>query len=172
MPSASLNAQDLSVEILDPITDPRWLSLVMALVSVGAFLFLSFHYEMLAFGTLRYTVVFGLRGMGSWCSVVAILGFGRKHLDFSTPFVKYANEAVLPFYILHQTVLLCVGYFVVQWAIPDLLKWAIILLASFAIIMGLYEFLVRRFNILRFLFGMKLVVKQQAAQPGETVLAR
>ncbi len=44
----------------------------------------------------------------------------------------------------------------VQWAIPDLLKWAIIVPISFAIIMGLYE-LVRRNNILRFLFGMKLL---------------
>jgi glucan biosynthesis protein C len=126
----------------------------------------------LSFGTPRFSLLVGLRGLGSWCCILAILGFGRKHLDFSTPFVKYANEAVLPFYILHQTVLLGVGYFVVQWAIPDLLKWAIILLASFAVIMGLYEFLVRRFNILRFLFGMKPLVRQPAAQPGEPILAR
>ncbi len=150
----------------------RWLFLALALGSVGAYLFLSFHYDLLTFGTPRYALVLGLRGLGSWCCILAILGFGRQHLDFSTPFVKYANEAVLPFYILHQTVLLCVGYFVVQWAIPDLLKWAIILLASFAVIMGLYEFLVRRFNILRFLFGMKLLVRQPAAQPGEPILAR
>ena len=74
---------------------------------------------------------------------------------------------MLPFYILHQTVLLSVGYFVVPLAIPDLLKWAIILLVSFALIMVLYEFLVRRFNVLRFLFGMKLRPKAPAAQPPE-----
>ena len=62
---------------------------------------------------------------------------------------------MLPFYILHQTVLLSVGYFVVQWAIPDLLKWVIIVPVSFAIIMALYEFVVRRFNVMRVLFGMK-----------------
>jgi hypothetical protein len=33
----------------------------------------------------------------------------------------------------------------------------VILLASFGIIMVLYEYLVRRFNVMRFLFGMKLV---------------
>jgi hypothetical protein len=32
----------------------------------------------------------------------------------------------------------------------------IILVASFLFIMVLYEFLVRRFNVMRFLFGMKL----------------
>ena len=54
------------------------------------------------------------------------------------------------------------GYFVVQWAIPDLLKWLIIVPVSFVIIMALYEFLVRRFNVMRVLFGMK-PLKQAAS---------
>jgi peptidoglycan/LPS O-acetylase OafA/YrhL len=143
----------------------RWSSLALGAVSIGAFLYLTSQLGWLSFGTPRYALVFGLRALASWCCVLAILGFGRKYLDFSTPFVKYANEAVLPFYILHQTVLLCVGFFVVQWAIPDLLKWAIILVASFAIIMVLYEFLVRRFNVMRVLFGMKPLPKAPTAQP-------
>jgi glucan biosynthesis protein C len=103
--------------------------------------------------------------------VLAILGFGRKHLDLGGAFVAYANEAVLPFYILHQTVLLCVGYFVVRWDIPGLSRWLIILPASFALIMALYEFTVRRYNVMRFLFGMKLQPRASAAQPQEAVQA-
>jgi len=109
------------------------------------------------------------RDLIAWFFVLTFLGFGMKHLNFNTAFLKYANEAVLPFYILHQTVLLCVGYFVVRWAIPDLLKWLIIVPLSFVIVMSLYE-LVRRNNILRFLFGMKLLkqavpVMTLSAQP-------
>ena len=77
--------------------------------------------------------------------------------------MSYANEAVLPFYILHQPVLVCVGYFVVQWAVPDAMKFVIIAASSFAIIMLLYEFVVRRFNAIRLLFGMKLLVRTTAA---------
>jgi glucan biosynthesis protein C len=69
--------------------------------------------------------------------------------------LKYANEAVLPFYILHQTVLLCVGYFVTRWQIADSLKLMIIGISSFSFIMITYEFLIRQNNVLRFLFGMK-----------------
>jgi glucan biosynthesis protein C len=142
----------------------RWFSLALAVASTVTFLVLSFQPAGLTFGTPLWAFALGLRGLGSWSWVLAALGFGRKHLDFSTAFLKYANEAVLPFYILHQTVLLCVGYFVVQWAIPDLLKWATILVVSFVIIMTLYEFLVRRFNLMRFLFGMKPLPKAPAAQ--------
>ncbi len=112
-------------------------------------------YDDPAFGTPARGVIWALFGLCSWCWVVAILGFGMRHLNFNTRFLQYANEAVLPFYVLHQTVLLAVGYFVVRWQIPDVLKFVIIAAGSFAIILALYEFLIRRFNLLRFLFGMK-----------------
>jgi len=150
----------------------RWFSLALAVVSIGAFLFLVFQTTPSAFGTPHYALISGLRGLSSWCCVLAILGMGMQRLNFSTPLLSYANEAVLPFYLLHQTVLLSVGYFVVQWPIPDLLKWAIILVASFAIIRVLYEFLVRRFDVMRFLFGLKPLTKQPAARSRETVLTR
>ena len=63
------------------------------------------------------------------------------------------------------------GYFVVQWAIPDLLKWLIIVPVSFVIIMTLYEFLVRRFNVMRVLFGMKPLPKPAVMQTGKPALA-
>jgi hypothetical protein len=77
------------------------------------------------------------------------------HLVFDRPGLRYANEAVLPFFILHQTVLLVVGYYVVTWKIPDVLKWAIIFTSSFIIIIALYTLLIRKFELFRFLFGMK-----------------
>jgi peptidoglycan/LPS O-acetylase OafA/YrhL len=147
----------------------RWPSLTLAVVSIGAFLYLTFHFGWPAFRTTRYLLAFGLLGLGSWCSVLAILGFGKKHLDFSTAFVNYANEAVLPFYILHQTVLVCVAYYVVQSNIPALAKWLIILPTSFVVIMALYEFLIRRYNVVRFLFGMKPRSKAPPAQPREAI---
>ncbi len=103
--------------------------------------------------------------------ILTFLGFGMKYLNVNKPVLKYAGEAVLPFYILSQTVQLSVGFFVVQLAIPDLLKWAIISVISLAIIMVTYEYLVRRVNVLRFLFGMKLMKKapQTAAVPAEPV---
>ena len=102
----------------------------------------------------------------SACTLLpAFLGFAMRYLTKTTPFLKYAGEAVLPFYILHQTVLLIIGYFVVQWAIPDLAKWAIIFVCSFAVIMGLYEFVVRRFNVMRVLFGMRSLSKASSLQP-------
>ena len=91
----------------------------------------------------------------AWCWILAILGFGMRFLAFDRPFLQTANEGVLPFYILHQSVLTGVGFFVMQWKIHDFLKWAIVFTGSFLMILALYNLLVRKFDLLRFLFGMK-----------------
>ena len=101
----------------------------------------------------------------AWLVTLTAFGFGMKLLNINKPFLAYANDVVLPFYILHQTVLLCVGYFIVQWNIPGLLKWLVILPTSFAIIMVIYEFCVRRFNVMRVLFGMKPLSRASVSQP-------
>jgi len=107
------------------------------------------------YGTPRYALLHSLYALMSWCLILAFLGLARRNLGFTRPFLRYANEAVLPFYILHQTVILAIGYFVVRWAIPDLAKFVIIAASSFAVIVAFYEFIVRRDNAVRFLFGMK-----------------
>jgi hypothetical protein len=95
----------------------------------------------------------------SWFFIIAILGFGSRYLNFNNRFLRYANEAVLPFYILHQTIILIIGFFVLQWSMGITPKYLIISSTSFVAIIAIYELLVRRINILRFLFGMRLKKK-------------
>jgi glucan biosynthesis protein C len=94
----------------------------------------------------------------AWCWITAFLGYARKLLSFSNKFLVYANEAVLPFYILHQTIIIIVGYFVIQWHMNVYLKFLIVVVASFAGIMLLYEG-IKRWNVTRFIFGMRLKKK-------------
>jgi peptidoglycan/LPS O-acetylase OafA/YrhL len=143
----------------------RWLFLALAFVLMVVMFSLYMAFGEPSFGTLIYTLFFTVWGVWSWSWVLAILGFGMKHLIFNKPILSYANEAVLPFYILHQPTLLVIGYFVIQWAVPDFAKWAIIFVSSFIAIIALYEFVVRRFNLVRFLFGMKSLRKSTMIRP-------
>jgi len=98
-----------------------------------------------------------LRGLNAWAWLIAILGFGSRYLNFSNRFLRYTNEAVLPFYILHQTVILAIGYYIVRLDLPITAKFFIIVTFSLVTILALYDILVKRVNVLRFLFGMKLI---------------
>ena len=97
-----------------------------------------------------------LRGIICWSCLVAICGFASRYLRFSNGFLKYANEAVLPFYILHQTVILTIGFYVIRLNTSLWVEYLIIVFSAFAVTVTVYEPLVKRFNALRFLFGMKL----------------
>jgi hypothetical protein len=152
------------------IVQMRSLHLGMGLILSSAHLFVEFQTVVPVPFSLANKLVDVLVCLVVWSWLLAIFGFGTAHLNFNTPFLKYANEAALPFYILHQTVLITLGYFVVQWVIPDLLKFVIILTVSFFVIIGLYEFVVRRFNLMRFLFGMKLLARPVGLQINETQL--
>jgi len=104
-----------------------------------------------------------IRGILCWSWLVAICGFAGRYLRFSNSFLKYANEAVLPFYILHQTVILSVGFYILRLHTRLWLEYLIIATTSFAAIMAMYELFIRRLNVLRVLFGMKARRRLQAA---------
>jgi hypothetical protein len=91
----------------------------------------------------------------SWGAVVFVLSIGARYLNKSSKGLAYANEAVLPFYLFHQTIILCIGWFVIRWDVGLLSKLLIVVVISFPLIMILYEGMVRHFNGARFLFGMK-----------------
>ena len=90
------------------------------------------------------------------CWIVFLVGISAKYLNFRSRALEYCNEAVLPFYILHQTFILLVGWYVVQWNTTISMKFLVISVTSFILIASTYELLIRRFNAVRFFFGMRL----------------
>lgn len=105
-----------------------------------------------------------------WSTILGILGYGMHCLTRNNRLLAYSNEAVLPFYILHQPVILILGYFVTALPLPILAKYLIIAALAFGVSLGLYEYGVRRWNPVRRLLGLKLrntgmPTAQLAAQP-------
>ena len=133
----------------------RWVSLAAALAGT-VWMFVRFDRGgEPQFGTAYYLTILLVYGLCAWLWILAVLGFGVRRLRFAKPALLYLNEGVLPFYVIHQTVLLTVGYAVVRWTIPDAAKWAFIAAASLTACALIYEFAIRRFNAMRFLFGLK-----------------
>jgi peptidoglycan/LPS O-acetylase OafA/YrhL len=104
-------------------------------------------------------------GFAPWFFVIAILGYGRQFLTSSNKFLKYTGQASYPYYILHQTIIVIIGFYVVQWQVGLAVKYLFILAAAIAVTALLYELLVRRFNLFRFLFGLKLLKKEKKPVP-------
>jgi len=101
-----------------------------------------------------YVVISTLWALNGWCWVTAILGYGRKHFSYNNKFLQISNELVLPFYILHQAIIVAVSFYVVQLPLIVFEKYLVIVITAFPIIAALL-YPVRKINLLRFLFGMR-----------------
>ncbi|OUL30529.1 acyltransferase family protein [Nostoc sp. 106C] len=95
------------------------------------------------------------RGFNSWCWVIALIALGQRYLRFNHSILQYASQASYPFYLLHQTVLVAIAFYVVQWNLGITAKFLIISTATFVVTATLYDLLVKRINIARFFFGLK-----------------
>jgi glucans biosynthesis protein C len=105
-----------------------------------------------------------LLGAHAWCWVMAILGYGRRWLDRDHPILAWTRDASYPFYIIHQTVIVAVAYYVIPTQEPVLAKFLFTSVVSLLVTVGLYETLVRPFNGVRWLFGMNPVRSVRTSQ--------
>lgn len=97
-----------------------------------------------------------------WLVVTGLLGMGRRYLDRPSKQLTYLAEASYPLYILHQTVIVVLAFYLVQLPGPWAVQWVALLAAVLAVTFALYE-VVRRMGMLRFLFGMRPNPRETAA---------
>ncbi len=90
-----------------------------------------------------------------WTTILAICGFAKHYLNFKNRFLSYSTEAVYPFYILHQTITVAIGFHIADWDLNVWLKLLILSLGTFGFSLFIYHFLIRPFNFIRPLFGVK-----------------
>jgi glucans biosynthesis protein C len=111
-----------------------------------------------------------LKSIDGWLWVVAFLGLGRSRgarrrsapagrgrTGAAARLGAYANEAVLPFYVLHETVIVVIAYFILSWPVGGAAQYCLIAVASLAATLLLYDLGIRRTSLTRRLFGMKPV---------------
>lgn len=108
----------------------------------------------------------------AWLWVFALIGYGKRYLDRKSSALGYINRAVYPFYILHQTVIVVIAYYVVRTTDTIGMKYGFTVIASFLVTMAIYHLFVRPFPLLAFLFGAKReeAKKREEVQPRKHAL--
>ncbi|MEI7770313.1 MAG: acyltransferase [Chloroflexales bacterium] len=139
----------------------RWPALVLAIALPTALVWL-FPGQLMWWEPTSWPLAGVLKATSCWLVVVAMLGFGRAHLNVAHPYLRYASELALPFYILHQPIIVFLAYGMRNWELGIATKLLILITSACAVTVLLYVLLVRRFNGLRFLFGMSLLPRGTA----------
>ena len=96
-----------------------------------------------------------LANVFTWTWILVFLGYGRQYLSFGNRLLAWARDASYPIYILHQTVIIVIAYFVIRQPWAAWTKYWVVLGATLLVCVLLYEYLLRRVAFLRLAFGIK-----------------
>lgn len=87
------------------------------------------------------------------CWIFSFFGFAYSYLNQPSKTLHYLSQAAYPVYIVHMAVLYTGSLLIFPLSIPAPAQFTLVLLFTFIGCFGLYD-IIRRVDILRFLFGM------------------
>lgn len=130
------------------------ISALIVAILTGIGLYLSFTYQV-QLGETVFIILLSLLGVFySWSCLLALFAFGSRFLNHNNRARKFLNELVMPFYVIHQTIIVVIGFYIVQLNIHLVGKYFIILSTSFVACIIL-TVIIKYINPLRFIFGMR-----------------
>ena len=89
-----------------------------------------------------------------WIGICTCIILGKLFLDKETKFTTYFNKASFPIYILHQTILVIIGYYALLKFNNIFIQLVIIILGSFILTISIYE-IIKRIPYIRKTIGIK-----------------
>ncbi|MBL8542508.1 MAG: acyltransferase [Hyphomonadaceae bacterium] len=131
----------------------RWPALIVALASWAALV--SFYATAgEATPDWQRNLFRAVHELDAWCAILAALGFAHRHLkDADGPVRQLLTQAIFPFYLIHQTIIVVAGHYLDALALPLWIE-APLLIGSTALGCWLFFDLGRRISILRVWIGL------------------
>ena len=101
------------------------------------------------------TSIYYLKAIESNCWVFGVFGFSYKYLNKPSNLLSYLSKAAYPVYIIHMFVLYLGALIILPLEIHPMLKFIAVVAFTSSFCYLIYEFIIRRVNFLRPLFGLK-----------------
>ncbi len=95
------------------------------------------------------------RALYMWTALLAIFGWGHAWLNRPFRWLPYATEAVYPWYILHQSLIVLLAYWLIPLKLGGGIESTLVIGGTIAGCLLLHELVIRRIGFLRPLFGLK-----------------
>jgi len=103
---------------------------------------------------VHFTEAF-LKVVNIWSWILVLFAYAAQYLNKPSKGLAYSNRAVYPFYILHQTVTVAIGYYLMDLRWGFLPKAFVLVVGTFGISWLIYDLIILRIPILHPLFGLK-----------------
>jgi len=95
------------------------------------------------------------RALYLWTALLALLGLGQRYLNRPFGWLGYSTEAVYPWYVLHQSLLVPLAFYLAPLGLSGWLEAGTVLLATLIGCTVLHHWVIRPTAWLRPLFGLR-----------------
>lgn len=129
-------SNDVVVEKLEK--NIKWLT---GLYILGTILLVGMYYRFSYYGDLWVNFI-------GWISILSLFVLGKTFLNKSTGFTKYFNRASYPIYMLHQSILVVLAFYIVQ--VSDT-----VFIQVFFICIGSFVLTVLSYHLIRLMPGIR-----------------
>lgn len=108
------------------------------------------------------TIMRGVRELQAWTAIVAAVGFARRHLrNADGPMRQRLTEAVFPFYLVHQTIIVVAAYHLNKANLPLIVEAPLLIATTIAGCWAFFE-VGRRLPFGRVFFGLSPTPRKYA----------
>ncbi len=122
-------------------------------LAIGIIAFPSLYYMWINYDAHILIPILKIVNLWSW--ILCIFGFAAVYLNKESSTIKYRNRAVYPFYILHQTITVLMGYYMMNLNWHWGLKFLIMVLGTFGLSWVIYEWIILKIPFIQPFFGLK-----------------
>jgi peptidoglycan/LPS O-acetylase OafA/YrhL len=100
--------------------------------------------------------------------ILSVLAFGNRYLNRPGKTLRYLSEAAYPVYIVHMIFLYLASLLIFPLPIAAPIQFFLVLLFTVGGCFVFYEFIIRRVNLLRPLFGLKMRARPTTVENSKT----
>lgn len=144
---------------LMPVVERNFYAITIFVITINFFSFKAFNYKLdYIYDSPVYNpspVDFFMPILLFWGMILFLSSLFLRYLNKPSKIKEYLNNAVFPFYVLHQTVIVIIMYYLKNIEVIPLIKWAILSSLTIVLCWIFYYFLIKKLGKYRVWFGAK-----------------
>jgi hypothetical protein len=136
---------------------------LLLFMAVGSFVILIVYYHTVysertesVVGWLKFSEML-LGNTNRWLWILMLLGYANQYLNHNHRYLSYLNQAVYPYYILHQSIIVVTAFSLSAFNLGPIIEPLLVIVTTILGCAFGFE-IIRRFAPLRLLFGLKIGV--------------
>lgn len=137
----------------------RWIALAIALTCWAALIVYFDAYSETPPPEWLRLAMRGVRELDAWCAIIAAIGLAHRYLRSNDgPLRQILTQAIFPFYLIHQTIIVVAGYYLDEIQLPLPIEAPLLVAITMAGCWLFYD-LGRRAPLLRIWIGLSPVLR-------------